>query len=186
MKKYLFAVSFFYLLSGCANDNDSKTQNISVNSFSLKFSLINIDQEPAYNSYDEYLVDTTQVPHSPIIKLANGGSIPMKFQMYTGGSDTSVAGSHFILRDNSSLISSLVESSLDSSARCLIHWSNSKKDTLIFYSYNPSGLRSPRQARLIIYNGDTVFNEIELYLNEKYQLFYSTNTIPVILNPTGN
>lgn len=149
----------------------------------MAFSLNDIDLDPLYYSYQEYLADTTQAPHSPFIIWGNGESTSMKFQIYTGGSDTSIAGSYFIIRDNSGVINRVVKSSLDSSAVGIVHWSDKQIDTLKMYSYSPSGLRSPNQARLIIYNNDTVYNEWERHQNEKYQHFYTYKTIPVILKP---
>jgi len=158
---------------------------VSVQSFSFSFSLQNIDQESAYSSYDEYLEDTTQAPHSPIIKWANGDSSSMRFQMYTGGTDSSNTSARFIIQDNLGLITGVVKSSLDSTARGFVHWNRIQIDTLSIHCYNPNGLWLPRHARLIVYNRDTIYNESERLYNDKYQHFYIYSTLPVILDPSG-
>lgn len=178
----IVALSFFI---GCTNEKDPIVEPMSVQSFSFSFSLQNTDQESAYSSYDEYLEDTTQAPHSPNISWANGESSAMKFQIYTCGSDSSVASARFIIRDNLGLIYGVVKSSPDSTARGLVHWNNNQIDTLSIHGQNPNGLWLPRHARLIIYNRDTIYNESERLLNDKYQHFYIYSTIPVILDPSG-
>ena len=186
MKKCLFAFVCLGLFVGCSSEDESIVEPLSVGNFTMAFNLKNIDLEPAYNSYDEYLADTSQAPHSPVIKWSNGETTSLKFQIYIGAGDSRVDGPRFFFRENPFVINRALESSLDSTATGLIHWNRNQIDTLSIHPYDGYGLPAANGAHLVIYNSDTVFNQEELYSSEKYQLFNSYTTILVVLNSAGS
>lgn len=186
MKKCLFAFVCLCLFFGCSSEDESIVEPLSLGNFFMAFNLRNIDLEPAYNSNDEYLADTSQAPHSPVIKWSNGETTSLKFQMFTGIGDSSLAGPHFFCIENPMVIDRVLHSSLDSTATGLIHWNKNQIDTLSFHAYDGNGLAVAKQAQLVIYNSDTVFNQEELYSSEKYQFFYSRSTIQVVFNSAGS
>lgn len=137
----------------------------------LLFKMNDMANKSVWDSYNEYLSDSTQRPHQPIIEWENGELSKLNYDYLEFESSPDMEGSYFSF-EGYEIFQRVFSYSQDSTACGVINWNQNHSDTISITRYQPKALNSIRSADFIVYNGDTLFDKRQITTQARYLSFY--------------
>lgn len=180
-KESLIIIVLLISLSSCSKNEESpKIGMLSPSSFRFNFSLRDNNNERAWESYDSYLSDSTQSPHSPYLKWENGEKSEFEFLYVDSVTVPDYSGPIFYFRASPYLFDRIFESGADSCATGYVYWNDQRVDTFSLYAaYRVGEVNDIEKCEIITYNSDTIFEKNKMYTNQSYYDLASTNVLIV-------
>lgn len=170
-KVILFLCTIGVIFS-CTKETKVKTSSpISSLNVLLLFKINDLDSTSAWDSYNEYLGDSTQDPHQPVIEWENGDVSKLNYEYLVFESSPDMAGSYFSY-EGYEVFQRVFTYSQDSTATGIIKWNYNHSDTISITKYRAGGLSSIKSADFVTYNGDTTYNRSQIATDPKFLSFY--------------
>jgi len=167
-------------LSSCSkNEESQKIEPLTASGFNFNFTLRDNNNDRAWESYDKYLSDSTQSPHSPFIRWENGEIFKLEFQYLDSVTVPDISGPIFKFKTDPQLFSRILKSGTDTCATGYVYWNNQRVDTLSLYVESIGGISDIDQCPVVTYNNDTIFERKYMYSNQDYIDLAFTNFLIV-------
>lgn len=184
--KVILFLSIIGVTSSCTKETavDSGS-SISGSNVLLLFKINDLDSNSAWNSYNEYLSDSSQRPHQPVIEWENGEVMNLNYQYLVFESTPDLAGSYFSYQGDQ-IFRRVFNFSQDSTATGVINWNHNQSDTISITKLKPTALGRIQSADFISLNGDTVYDRSKIVTEPKYLSFYQQPIIFVKIKTSFN
>jgi hypothetical protein len=186
-KESLIIIVLLISLSSCSKNEES--QNIGLltaSGFNFNFNLRDNNNDRAWESYDSYLSDSTQSPHSPFIRWENGEIFKLEFRYIDSVTVPDISGPIFKFETLPQILARIVESEPDTCATGYIYWNDQRVDTLSLYLDDQAGVGHINECRVITYNRDTIFEQKHMYTSQDYYDLNMTETLIVNIRAKMN
>ena len=179
-KESLIIVVLLISLSSCSkNEESQKIDSLTSSGFNFNFNLRDNNNDRAWESYDSYLSDSTQSPHSPFIRWENGEIFKFEFLYLDSVTVPDISGPIFKFKTDPQLFSRILKSGTDTCATGYVYWNDQRVDTLSLYVRGISGIKDIDQCQVVTYNSDTIFERKYMYSNQDYLDLSFTNVLIV-------
>jgi hypothetical protein len=168
-KESLIIIVLLIILSSCSkNEESQKIEPITASGFNFNFNLRDNNHDRAWESYDQYLSDSTQSPHSPFIRWENGEIFKLEFLYLDTVTVPDISGPIFKFKTNTLLFDRIFKSGTDSCATGYVYWNDQRVDTLSLYVDELIPVINIEQCKVITYNSDTIFESKYVHSNQDY------------------
>jgi hypothetical protein len=186
-KESLIIVVLLISLSSCSkNEESQKIDPITPSSFNFNFTLRDHNNDRAWESYERYLSDSTQYPHSPFIRWENGEIFKLEFHYLETIYVPDISGPMFKFKTDPQLFYRILKSGTDTCATGYVYWNDQRVDTLSLYIDYISGISDIDQCEVVTYNNDTIFESKYMYSNQDYIDLALTNALIVNIRAKMN